>query len=72
MTFWTARNCTVEPPPAVDAEGVKRIRASVGLSQSEFARLVGVSLALVQSWEQGKRAPRGSALRMLEQFTPRD
>ena len=36
---------------------LKAIRAEVGLSQSEFASLLGVSLRTVQSCEQGWREP---------------
>jgi putative transcriptional regulator len=31
--------------------------ARIGLSQSEFARLLGVSVRALQEWEQGCRAP---------------
>lgn len=36
-------------------------RAKVGLSQSEFARLLGVSVRTLQDWEQGRRQPSGPA-----------
>lgn len=45
-------------------------RAKVGLSQSEFARLLGVSVRTLQDWEQGRREPSGAAktlLRIAEQ-----
>ena len=44
---------------------VKAIRASAGMKQDEFAQAVGVSPSLVQSWEQHKRIPNGSSLKML-------
>lgn len=44
---------------------VKAIRANAGLKQDEFARAVGVSPSLVQSWEQNKRIPNGASLKML-------
>lgn len=44
---------------------VKAIRASAGMKQDEFAQAVGVSPSLVQSWEQHKRIPNGSNLKML-------
>lgn len=46
------------------------IRAGLGLSQSAFAGLMGVSLRTVQEWEQGRRDPSGPAktlLRIAEQ-----
>ena len=48
----------------------KEIRGQLGLSQSAFAGLMGVSLRTVQEWEQGKRKPSGPAkslLRIAEQ-----
>ena len=48
---------------------VKVIREKVGLSQSRFARLIGVSKRTLENWEQGRRHPTGPAkalLRILE------
>lgn len=42
-----------------------RIRKKTGLSQSEFARLLRVSLRTLQDWEQGRRAPSGAARTLL-------
>ena len=36
-------------------------RLRTGLSQSEFAKLLGVSLRTLQEWEQGRRTPSGAA-----------
>lgn len=44
---------------------VKALREAAGLKQDEFARAVGVSASLVQSWEQKRRIPSGSALKIL-------
>ena len=44
---------------------VKALREATGLKQDEFARAVGVSPSLVQSWEQKRRFPSGSALKIL-------
>lgn len=41
------------------------IRARIGLSQIEFARLLGVSVRTLQEWEQGRRAPSGPARMLL-------
>jgi len=46
-------------PPIAD------VRARVGLSQSEFARLLGVSVRTLQEWEQGRRVPSGPARALL-------
>jgi putative transcriptional regulator len=44
---------------------VAETRARVGLSQSEFARLLGVSVRTLQEWEQGRRVPSGPARALL-------
>ena len=36
-------------------------RYRVRMSQSEFARLLGVSVRTLQEWEQGRREPSGAA-----------
>ena len=38
-------------------ETIKELRRSLGLSQSQFARALGVSVVAVQKWEQGTRNP---------------
>jgi putative transcriptional regulator len=40
---------------------VAGVRERTGLSQSDFARLLGVSVRTLQDWEQGRRAPSGAA-----------
>ena len=36
-------------------------RKKSGLSQGEFAKLLGVSVRTLQEWEQGRRQPSGAA-----------
>ena len=40
-------------------------RAKIGVSQSEFASLLGVSIRTLQDWEQGRREPSGAAKTLL-------
>ena len=40
---------------------IKKIRNSLDKSQSEFAMMIGVSVATLQNWEQGRRSPEGPA-----------
>jgi putative transcriptional regulator len=44
---------------------VKAVRRGLGKSQSEFARMIGVSVATLQNWEQGRRRPDGPARALL-------
>jgi putative transcriptional regulator len=52
------------PPP--DA---RQIRRKFQLTQSDFARLIGISVSTLRNWEQGLRVPEGPAqvlLRVVE------
>jgi putative transcriptional regulator len=49
------RVSTVEVSPLASA------RLKLGLSQSEFAKMLGVSPRTLQEWEQGRRQPSGAA-----------
>ena len=44
---------------------VKAIRQRLGKSQAAFARMIGVSVATLQNWEQGRRQPEGPARMLL-------
>ena len=45
---------------------IKAIRLSLHKSQSEFALMIGVSVATLQNWEQGRRRPEGPARALLK------
>ena len=45
---------------------VKAVREHMGLSQSEFARLMHVSIKTLQNWEQRRRNPTGPAAALLK------
>ncbi|MGA2570054.1 MAG: NadS family protein [Terracidiphilus sp.] len=45
---------------------VKAVREQMGLSQSEFARLMHVSIKTLQNWEQRRRNPTGPAAALLK------
>lgn len=40
---------------------VQKIREQYGLSQDKFASLMGISVATLRNWEQGRRKPEGAA-----------
>ena len=44
---------------------VASVREKIGLSQSQFATLMGVSVRTLQEWEQGRCAPSGPARTLL-------
>jgi len=49
------KRVTVELSPIAEA------RHKAGMSQAEFAKLLGVSVRTLQEWEQGRRNPTGAA-----------
>ncbi|MEO8144345.1 MAG: helix-turn-helix domain-containing protein [Betaproteobacteria bacterium] len=57
----------------INIPSVSSVRERTGLSQSRFARLLGVSVRTLQEWEQGRRAPSGAArtLLLIAQRNPR-
>lgn len=45
---------------------IARLRGRLGLSQSRFAAILGISLDTLQNWEQGRREPTGPARLVLQ------
>ena len=54
--------------PAID---IAAIRKQTGATQDLFARQIGVSIATLRNWEQGRRKPEGPA-RVLLAMLARD
>lgn len=54
-----ARTTVVTPTAAAEA------RAKVGVPQTVFAAMLGVSVRTLQEWEQGRREPSGAARSLL-------
>lgn len=45
---------------------VTNVRKKLGVSQTRFAQIIGVSVDTLQNWEQGRRKPKGPALALLK------
>jgi putative transcriptional regulator len=50
---------------AIRQKDVAAVRLSVGLTQAQFAELLGASIGTVRKWESGERSPSGAAARLL-------
>ncbi|MCL1861241.1 MAG: helix-turn-helix domain-containing protein [Proteobacteria bacterium] len=50
----------------IAAQDVKALRESAKVSQSEFARLIGVSRRTLENWEQNRTTPSGPARALLK------
>ena len=59
-TMKPSRVTTIEP------EDIRSIRHRLGKSQTEFALMIGISVATLQNWEQGRRKPEGPAQALLK------
>jgi len=59
----TGRVIDVEVTEAAEA------RTKLGLSQADFAEMLGVSVRTLQDWEQGRREPSGAAKALLKVAT---
>ena len=45
---------------------IVKVRGKLGLSQSKFAAVLGISADTLQNWEQGRRTPGGPAKVLLK------
>jgi putative transcriptional regulator len=45
---------------------IVKVRGKLGLSQSKFAAVLGISADTLQNWEQGRRTPAGPAKVLLK------
>lgn len=45
---------------------VKQIREKLHKTQQEFALMIGISVATLRNWEQGRRRPEGPAMVLLK------
>lgn len=51
---------------AEPASPIVRARLKSGLTQEQFANLLGVSKRTLEQWEQGRRSPSGAAKTLLK------
>jgi DNA-binding transcriptional regulator YiaG len=56
----------IPAPPKYSPARIRKLREHLNMSQPVFARSLNASDATVKAWEQGKRTPDGTSLRLLE------
>ena len=56
----------IEPVKKYSNEDIKRIRNAAGMTQSVFAKYMGVSPKTVEAWELGRTHPTGPAYRLID------
>ncbi len=54
---------------SVNVSQATEARLKLGMSQTEFAKMLGVSARTLQDWEQGRRQPSGAAMALLKVAT---
>lgn len=64
----TRSDGTVEKEEVIAAERCLSLaaRSRTGLSQAQFAALLGISVRTLHDWEQGRREPSGAARTLLK------
>jgi putative transcriptional regulator len=50
----------------IQALEIREIRDGFGLTQDQFAALLGISVRTLRNWEQGRRVPEGPARVLLQ------
>lgn len=63
------RTVQVNEPGDYSPADVRKLRDVLGVSQSVFAKLLGVSSELVENWEQSVTVPRPIARRLLDEIS---
>lgn len=56
---------SIAPLKCYSSSEIKKIRNSTELSQTMFAKILGVSNKTVEAWESGRNHPDGAATRLL-------
>lgn len=66
ITLRTMDLLCLPPHRIFTADDIRRIRTKAHMSQPVFAALLNVGKTTVAQWEQGRKTPSGSAVRLLD------
>jgi len=64
-TMRTFDELCLTPVVPMDADSIRNLRESSGVSQAVLARIMNVTTSTVGQWERGEKKPAGSALKIL-------
>jgi len=56
---------SIAPLRKIPAKKIRLMRMKLGVSQTVFANVMGVSSKTVEAWESGRNIPNGTAQRLL-------
>jgi len=65
--IFSIRTVEIAAPAQYSTKAIRAMRAKLRVSQRVFAELLGVSVQLVEHWEQGICRPRSMARRLLDE-----
>lgn len=65
MTMRKFDSLCLTPVKEFKPSDIKRLREKSKASQGVFAAYLNISISTVQKWEQGKKEPNGTALKLL-------
>jgi DNA-binding transcriptional regulator YiaG len=51
-------------------QDIAALRTFVGLTQTDFAKAMGISVHTIRNWEQGRRQPEGPAIALFRIAAP--
>lgn len=61
-----SRIVTIPDTPTYAKTDIKQTREELGLTQNNFALVLGVSTKTVEAWESGRNIPQGSSQRLID------
>ncbi len=65
VTMREYESLCIPPVRDLSAQKIKTIRIKEKASQAVFAKYLNTSASTVRQWEQGKKHPRGTSLKLL-------
>lgn len=65
ITLREYESLCIPPVQKMNARQIKKLRLHERLSQAVFAKCLNTTASTIRQWEQGKKHPRGTSLKLL-------